>query len=178
MAHVHACIRACVRACVCVCPPLVPPADWKAVVVSSSWMSSTWWRVETKTIVCCCLSSSSPRTTSSAPSFSCGRTLKKVIESASEILVSRSRRTSSGSCSLARVKSARREGIVAEKRSVWRVGGTEARMASSCEAKPISKSLSASSKTTYLSEYRQWSLVSKARRSPSPVGFVKDDVPE
>lgn len=77
------------------------------------------------------------------------------------------RRTSSGSCSLARVNSASIEGMVAEKSSVCRVGGTEPRIASSCEAKPISKSRSASSHTTYSTrESESWASTSTCCSRP------------
>mmetsp|Transcript_29530 Transcript_29530/g.73836 ORF Transcript_29530/g.73836 Transcript_29530/m.73836 type:complete len:307 (+) Transcript_29530:1490-2410(+) len=127
----------------------------KPVAESSSCSSSTWWRVDAKTIVCSCWPSSLLKTSCNAPSFSWGRTLKKCTSSVSEILVSRSRRMSCGSCNFALVKSARSDGMVAENRAVCRDSGQALMIASSCEANPISKRRSASSKTRYSTRERE-----------------------
>ena len=94
-------------------------------------------------------------------------TEKKALWRSGETLVSASSRTRLGSWRPAWANSTRVAGRVAEKSSVWREVGRAWRISVSCVAKPISKSLSASSNTTYCMDRRS-SAISTMRCRKRP----------
>ena len=129
---------------------IVPYTEEHAMPSDSSTVtrSSTWCLVAANTTVCCFGGTTSRSTYSSAGIFSSTRTTVKESFRSGLTFISASRRITCGSRRPTRTNSASAVGMVAEKRSVWRISATSLRMSRSWSLKPISSRRSASSRHT------------------------------